>query len=378
MRLAVLTGGNQDWGILRSTCRLLRDDSAFDLRLFAGGLHTKHGDAALREVREEGFTPAETLRWLDDTGRNAHEQSGEVLRLLGEALARHQPDALLLVGDRFETAAAALAATISRVPLIHLHGGEETEGAFDDCLRHAVTKMSHLHLVSHKEHAFRVVAMGEDADTVHVVGAPGLDNASCEDMLSRAQLEERLGMRLEPPVVIVTLHPATLGEDPRVEAEAMIAAMERVEATYVINQPNMDPGNDAIRQALAANRSRPRWRLTESLGRRGFWGLLRLADAMVGNSSSALIEAPVCQLPAVNIGARQKRRLRGQNLIDVQADADQIQSALERALSPAFRRSLQGTTSPFGDGRSAGRIREVLAGWRPPTPPIKRGVWRLL
>jgi UDP-N-acetylglucosamine 2-epimerase (non-hydrolysing) len=376
LRLAVLSTGRQDWGILRSTCLALRDDPAFDLRLMVGGMHTSaRFGRTVDTIRADGFLPAETLEWIpDDRASSAAEQAGRAMTAVGGALERQAPDALLLVGDRFETAVAALAATMAALPIVHVHGGEESEGAFDNNFRHAITKLSHLHLVSHPDHRARVIAMGEDPAAVQVVGAPGLDNAHRTDLPSRAELEEFLGLKLAPPVVLVTLHPATLGGDPASEARAAVAAMDAVEATYVITMPNTDPGHEEIRQAFTAAARRPRRVALDALGERLYWGMLRLADAVLGNSSSALIEAPVLSLPAVNVGEREKGRLRGVNVIDVAADGAAIAAGLRRALDPGFRAGLKGTSSPFGDGHSAERIKAVLRAWRPPRPPVKRAL----
>jgi UDP-hydrolysing UDP-N-acetyl-D-glucosamine 2-epimerase len=376
LRLAVLSTGRQDWGILRSTCLALRDDDAFDLRLMVGGMHcSPRFGRTVDGIRADGLAPSETLAWIpDDRPSSAAEQAATALGAIAGALERQAPEALLLVGDRFETAAAALAATLAALPIVHVHGGEESEGAFDNNFRHAITKLSHLHLVSHDVHRERVIAMGEDPASVHVVGAPGLDNAHRKDLPERAELEDTLGMALRPPVVVVTLHPATLGGDPAREARAISEAMDAVEATYVITMPNTDPGHEAIREAFTAAARRPRRVAVDALGERRYWGLLRVADAVLGNSSSALIEAPVLAVPAVNVGDRERGRLRGANVIDVAAAGAEVAAGLRRVLDPRFRVGLQGTTSPFGDGRSAGRIREVLAAWRPPRPPVKRAV----
>lgn len=363
-RIAVLTSGRQDWGILRSTCRALRDDPRFDLRLLVGGMHCEaRFGATERMIADEGFAAAERLPWADDGDAAVH--AARAVELVAAALARQTPDALVLVGDRFETAAAGLAATLARVPLVHLHGGEVTEGAFDDALRNALTKLSHLHLVSHPDHARRVIALGEAPDAVHVVGAPGLDNLRRDDLADRAELERHLGIELAAPVVIVTLHPATLGADPAAEAAAVAAVMTRVAATYVITLPSADPGNEAIRAALSV--PGPRRAVVEALGERRYWGLLRIADAVLGNSSSALIEAPALGVPAINIGDRQKGRLRAATVIDVpDADADQIAAALRGALAER-----PPPASPYGDAGSAERIVEILARWTPPRPPRK-------
>ncbi len=376
-RLAVLTSGRQDWGILRSTCRLLLADPRFELLVLAGGMHLSppHG-RTLSLLEGEGVRVAERLSWLPVGELPAPwDQAGSALRLVGESLGRLRPEALLLTGDRLETAAAALAATVGAVPIAHLHGGEETEGAFDNQLRHAVTKMSHLHLVTHADHAARVTAMGEDPRTIHVVGAPGLDNAHRPDLPSRSELEADLGLPLRPPVVLVTLHPATLGEDPAREAEALADAMDAVPATYVVTLPNADPGAGRIRARLLEAASKPGRKALEALGERRYWGLLRAADAVLGNSSSGLIEAPLLGLPAVNVGDRQKGRLRGTNVLDAEPRGPSVAAALSRAISSEFRRGLDGT-SPYGDGRSADRIARILARWTPPVPPRKSSAKR--
>jgi len=369
--VAVLSSGRQDWGILRSTCVELQRELDFDLRLILGGDHCSVRQAGTRAfVEQDGFGVCEALDWLGD-GDAPATRAGRATELVGRALARQAPDALMLVGDRFETLAAALAATLQRVPLVHLHGGEETEGAFDNGMRHAITKLSHLHLVSHPKHADRVRQMGEDPACVHVVGAPGLDNAHRSDLPGREEIEARLGLKLAPPVVLVTVHPTTLASDPAADARAVVAAMAGVTATYVVTMPNPDPGAEEVRALLSRAASAERSTSVEALGDRAYWGLLRASDLVLGNSSSALIEAPLVGLPAVNVGDRQKGRLRGANVIDVPPERSAVSDAVHRALDPAFRQALRGSSSPYGDGHSAARIVRALRGWEPSRPPRK-------
>ena len=262
--LAVLTTGRQDWGILRSTCLAIRDETDVRLDVVAGGTHRSaaHG-MTIDGIREDGFEPSE-LAWVAGD-EPATTEASTALRAVGDHLRATRPDALLLVGDRYETAAAALAATLERVPIAHLHGGEQTLGAFDDQLRHAITKLAHLHLVSSEANGRRVVAMGEDPASVHVVGAPGLDNAFRPDLPDRASLAADLGLALEPPVVLVTVHPATLDADPAGAARAVAAAMDAVPATYVVIRAERgsrrgrgrrdDPGR---RRRASPDASRPR------------------------------------------------------------------------------------------------------------------------
>ncbi len=373
-RLAVLTTGRQDWGILRSTCETLRDEGRIQLDVIAGGMHLseRHG-MTVDLVRADGFSPTE-VAWLDDAPTtSADVQAGRALAAIGEHLRATRPDALLLVGDRFETAAAALAATVDGVPIAHLHGGEQTLGAFDDALRHAITKLAQLHLVSHEEYAARVIAMGEDPATVHVVGAPGIDAAFRADLLDPDALAADLGIDLEAPVVVVTVHPATLDPDPAAVVEPVVAAMLAVPASYVVTMPNADPGGDRVRAALteAVAALGERAVAVDALGERRYWSLLRNADAVLGNSSSGVIEAPAIGLPVVNVGDRQAGRRRESTVIDVGVDAAAVTDALRRALDPAFRATAQASASPLADGRAGRRVAAIIAAWQPPRPPRK-------
>ena len=375
-RIAVLSTGRQDWGCLRELCRLLRADAQFELLMMLGGMHGAVVFGRTRDrVVAEGFTPAEELNWIPDgQPLDPERQAGDAVWMTAAALRRQRAEALVLLGDRFETAAAALGAALARVPVVHLHGGEETAGAIDNALRHAITKLSHLHFTSHPEHTARVIALGEDPATVHTVGAPGLDNLHRQDLPDRAELEQFLGLSLSPPVVLVTLHPTTLGGDPATEAAAVVGAMDAVEASYVITLPNADPGNESVRAALLAAAAQPRRKAVEALGERRFWAMMRLADAMLGNSSSAIIEAPAVGLPAVNVGDRQKGRVRGGNLLDAAPDVASVTAALRTALTPEFRARAQAAPSPFGKGGASAAIIEILRRWTPPIPPVKRKV----
>lgn len=273
-------------------------------------------------------------------------------------------EVLLIAGDTYAACLAAVEATRARTPIVHLHGGEVTEGCSDDQYRNAITKMAHLHLVSHVLHGARVVAMGEDPATVHVVGAPGLDHQHRKD-LPRVRVESMWPYLPDAPTVLVTLHPATLGEDAGLLAQAVRDSMRRVRANYIVSASNNDPGFAHLASWYAGP-------VAKAFGAAEYWSWMKSADAMLGNSSSGLIEAPAVQLPVVNVGDRQKGRLRGANVIDVWPEAGAVTAALRQALSPEFRASLKGTSSPYGDGHSAERIVNILANWTPPDPPRKR------
>ena len=371
--IAVLTTGRQDYGILRSTLLLLQHHPTLRPVVWAGGMHLQERfGRAVEFIRRDGFQIARELSFVGEPPDPSLDAARALEQVAG-ALARDRCDALLLVGDRAETLAAAVAATIATVPIIHLSGGEESEGAIDNAMRHAITKLSHLHLVSHEVHARRVRQMGEDPSTVVVVGAPGLDNLYRTDLPTRCVLERELGCSLTPPVVLVTLHPTTLGGDPRSEVEAVAGAMETVPATYIVTQANADAGGVVIQDYWRQwARGRKQVVLVDGLGEARYWGLLRLASAVLGNSSSGLAEAPAAGVPVVNVGDRQRGRLRGMGISDVTAETGAIAAALGQAIRVALEGKTAGTHAPYPSGPAAPRIVAAIANWYPPGPPRKR------
>ena len=359
--------------MLRPLCGALHADAAFSVSILAGGMACSEAFGHVsRSIRDQGFAIAVEMPWEVEHA-HAADQASDAMQMTGSALADLKPDALILLGDRYETAAAALAATVQRAPIIHLYGGEETEGAFDNSLRHAITKLSHLHLVSHEAYAGRIRQMGEDPKSVHVVGSLCLDNLRNQFLPSREQLETRLGISLNPPVGVVTLHPTTLaGSAEGDELAAVIQAMESFPATWVVTLPNSDPGSEAIRSAfLAVAARRGNVVAVPALGEEHYLGLLKVADLMLGNSSSGMIEAPAVGLPTVNVGDRQRGRIRGASILDVAPDPRAVLSAITHSQTLDFRRLVRDAEPPYGKGNTAERIVALLRSWRPPRPARK-------
>ncbi len=360
MRIVVLTTGRQDWGILRSTCLALR--STQQVVVLAGGMACDEKFSRVAQLaKDEGFD-VDVAPW-NVSPEHIEQEMAEATGAIGAALRKLRPDAFLMVGDRYETAAAALVATAMMIPVIHLHGGEETEGALDNLFRHSISKLAALHFVSHETYAKRLRQMGEASASIVVVGAPGVDNLTRADLPTREELEADLGLALDAPLVLVTVHPSTLNQDPAADARAVCRAMAQVDATYLVTLPNSDPGSQSVRELMVAAGVGPRRLAVSSLGERRYWGLLRVADAMMGNSSSGLIEAPVVSLPVVNVGDRQAGRLRGANVLDVAAEPGRIAEALRKAVSPAFRESVRSQPPLFGDGHAGERIAKVISTW---------------
>lgn len=349
-------------------------DNDFRVDVIAGGMacSERYGNI-VGAMEGAGIIVEETLHW-DVEHATASEQSSAALKAAAESIRKISPNALVLLGDRYETAAVALAATLCGIPVVHLHGGEETEGAFDNALRHAITKLSHLHFVAHEEYARRVRQMGEDPDTVHVVGSLGVDNLIKRKLPSRAEIEAFIGKKLGKPLGVVTVHPTTLVGSTANEdaAGAVMEAMRNLEASWVVTLPNADPGNVQIREAfIALGVDNENISVVNALGEERYLGLVKTADFVLGNSSSGMIEAPALRVPTINVGDRQKGRLRFPSIIDAPCEAQAVLDAIELALSPDFTQTLADMKPPYGDGRAAEQIVSILRDWVPPDPPRK-------
>lgn len=359
--LGVVTTARSDYGILQPVLQHVAEQPDLRLALIVAGMHLSPefgGTAAA--VEADGFPIAERVEMLlsSDSPEGVAKSMGLGVLGYAQALARLQPDLLLVVGDRFEMHAAALAALPMKIPVAHIHGGEVTSGAIDDALRHSLTKLSHLHFVATQAYGRRVVQLGEEPWRVTVCGAPSLDQLRALPLLSRDELATRLQVPLDPPPLVVTYHPVTLEfEQAEQHVAELLAALDAVAQPLVFTLPNADTRGRMIRQRIrefVAGRAAA-WML-DNLGTQRYFSLLRHAAAMVGNSSSGLIEAPSFELPVVNVGRRQEGRTRAANVIDVGHDRAAILAGLRQALDPRFRQRLAGLVNPYGDGRAAEAI----------------------
>ena len=362
--IAAVTGARSDYGLLVPVLRKISSDPDLRLKLFVTGMHLSPDfGLTVRDV-ERDFEITERIEMLvaSDTPEAISKSVGLGVIGFAQTFARHRPDILLVLGDRFETLAAVTAALPYTIPTAHISGGEATEGAIDDAIRHAITKMSHLHFVSLEEYRRRVIQMGEEPWRVTVSGEPGLDNISATPALSRTEMEERIGMPLEPAPLLVTFHPATLeAGQSDMQAAELLAALDAVAMPMVFTAPNADAeGRVIAERILDFVRYHPRARYITNLGTAAYLSMMRYSAAMVGNSSSGIVEAASFELPVVNLGSRQQGRLCGENVIHAEMKTDTIVAAIRLALSTGFRERLRGLTNPYGDGKAAPRIVEVL------------------
>jgi UDP-hydrolysing UDP-N-acetyl-D-glucosamine 2-epimerase len=281
-----------------------------------------------------------------------------------DALDRLRPDVLVVLGDRFEALSVVQAAYIMRIPIVHLHGGEITEGAVDDAIRHAITKMSNLHFVAAEPYRNRVIQMGEDPSTVFNVGAVGLDHLKRSPMMSLDELSESLGFKLREPYLVVTYHPVTLlEEDPAQSFKALLFALDQFpEYQIILTYPNADSGGRAIIPLLEGYSQRQSNRVLAipSLGFRRYPSVISRASAVIGNSSSGIIEAPSFGIPTVNIGTRQLGRLAAESVLHCAPDSTAIIEALNRAISPEFVQLCKSTRNPYGQGCASAEIAKLL------------------
>jgi UDP-N-acetylglucosamine 2-epimerase (non-hydrolysing)/GDP/UDP-N,N'-diacetylbacillosamine 2-epimerase (hydrolysing) len=363
-RIAVVTTSRADYSHLYWVLHELRAQPSIDLRIIAMGaqLSGEFGSAC-SEIEADGFEVDQRVECLlsSDTDVGMAKTIGVATLGLAETLGRMRPDLLLLIADRYELLAPASVALSLRIPVAHIEGGEVSEGAIDDAVRNAITKLAHIHFTPTELSRRRVLAMGEEPWRVHRVGAPSLDHLRRRRPIPRERLERELGLRLDPASVLVAYHPLTIARDTLREADELFGALERLERPLLFCFPNADAGSrELIRRARSVCRERDDAALFVNLNPAVYLGLLRRVALMLGNSSSGIMETPSLELPTVNVGMRQQGRERARNVLDAEPSAPAIRDAVARALDPGFRDSLRGMVNPYGDGRAAERIRQVL------------------
>lgn len=366
-RIAVITGSRADFGLLSRVIAGLQEASDVTCQVVVTGAHLSatHG-STVAEIEAAGVpvSCAVPLQLSGDSPVETARAMGQAVTGFADAFATLAPELIVVLGDRYEILAAASAASVMCIPVAHLHGGEISAGAVDDAIRHAITKLSHLHFVAAEPYRRRVVQMGEAPARVFHVGGMGVDLARHTARLDRSVLSRETGFEFGERNLVVTFHPVTLdavqGGD---ELDALLEALGRLPAGIhlAFTLPNADVGNAAIRSRIEAfAASRPTAWAFSSLGFRRYLSLVALSDGVVGNSSSGLIEAPALGVGTVNVGRRQDGRLRASTVIDCAPRREAISAALDLLLSDGFRASLQQIENPYGNGGAADRVVEVL------------------
>lgn len=366
-RIAVVTFSRAEYGLIRWILQDIESDPALELQLIVSGTHLeKSFGLTIDEIHADGFKPAVKipLNISGDGSGPTSEWMARALMGMTEALESLQPDILVITGDRIEMLAAAQAAMLTRVPIAHIHGGEVTAGALDDGVRHALTKLSHVHFAATPEYGRRLAQLGESPTQIHVVGSPGLCALTREQLLDRSSVSNLLGIPTTDPYLLVTYQPVTARVDQSVrDLEELLKALATLlEFRIVFTGINADPGSTAIRDLITAfvTDHPRRAKLIESFGHTRYLSALKFASACVGNSSSGIIEAPALGVPTVNIGDRQLGRSRAGTIADVPGEALSITTAIRNVTKPSYLASTFPSPLPYGGGGASRRIVEVL------------------
>ena len=363
----MVTGTRAEYGLLRWVMEEIRESASLELQVIATGMHlSPEFGLTYRDIEADGFRIDRKVEMLlsADTPSAISKSMGVAMIGYADAYNQLQPDLLLVLGDRYEILAAATAAMIARIPIAHLHGGETTEGAFDEAIRHSITKMSHLHFVAAEEYRKRVIQLGEHPDRVFQVGGLGIDNISRLSLLSQEALEESLDFSLGEFNLLITFHPVTLEQNTSgQQMKELLAALKQLEMTHLIfTMPNADTDSRVLFGMIEefVQQHPERAKAFTSLGQLRYLSCLKYVDAVVGNSSSGFAEAPSFKIGTINIGERQSGRIKAASVIDCEPNRHSFKFALEKLYSSSFQEKLALVRNPYGEGGASKATVKIL------------------
>jgi len=365
-KICVVTGTRAEYGLMHWVMEGIHQSSELELQLIATGMHlSPEFGMTVEAIEADGFKIDRKVEMLlsSDTAVGVTKSMGLGMIGFADALAELKPDLMLVLGDRYEIFAAAASAMIARVPIAHLHGGEATEGIIDEPIRHSISKMSHLHFVAAEEYRLRVIQLGEQPDHIFNVGGLGIDNILRLKLLSRSELEKALNFKLGKRNLLITFHPVTFEQNTSAQQmDDLLAALAELKDTGLIfTMPNADTeGRVLFRQIETFCAQHPQARSYTSLGQLRYLSCIQHVDGVVGNSSSGLAEVPSFKKGTINIGDRQRGRLRVASVIDCEPAQDSIRKALKLLYSPEFQAQLSAVENPYGDGGASGEIVRIL------------------
>lgn len=366
-KICVVTGTRAEYGLLRWVMDGIQQAPNLTLQIVATGMHlSPEFGLTYRNIEQDGFVIDQKVEMLlsSDTPTGLAKSMGLGLIGFGDALQALKPDLMVVLGDRFEIFAAVTAALVARIPVAHLHGGETTEGAFDDAIRHSITKMSHLHFVAAKAYRDRVIQLGEHPERVFCVGGLGIDNIKRLKLLDRSELETALGFKLGKKNLLLTFHPVTLEQTTaREQMLELLAALDTLPETHLIfTMPNADTDGRILFQLIEGFvASHANAQVYTSLGQLRYLSCLAQVDGVVGNSSSGLIEAPSFKKGTVNVGDRQRGRLKASSVIDCVPERQAIASAIKQLYKPEFQSILNAVENPYGTGGASERVVKTIS-----------------
>lgn len=366
-KICIVTGTRAEYGLLHWLMKEVKSDPDLKLQVITTGMHlSPEFGLTYQQIEADGFTIDAKVEMLLSSDSPVGITKSIGLGVIGfaDALDQLKPDILVILGDRFEILAAAQVATIARIPIAHIHGGETTEGAFDEQIRHSLTKLAQWHFVAAEPYRKRVIQLGEHPERVFNFGAPGLDCLQNLDWLEKSALEKFLGIQLQSPVFLVTYHPVTLDkQSPSIAMQELLLALDGFpDATVILTYPNADTGGRILIEQIDrwVNINQHRAKAFTSLGHQRYLSLMREADVIIGNSSSGLTETPALKKATVNIGDRQKGRLKATSVIDAPERSTDIAAAMHKALSHEFKTMLPSVKSWYGSGNVSQHIKTLL------------------
>ena len=365
-KICFVTGTRAEYGLLSRLMRLVKEDNDLQLQVIATNMHLmpEYGET-YKEIEKDGFTIDKKV-YMHKPSDDAHgiiSSMAEEMQGMNDALSELKPDILVLLGDRYEILVAAQVALIHRIPIAHIHGGEVTEGAFDDAIRHSVTKMSSLHFTSCEEYRHRVIQMGEQPSRVFDVGSLGVENIKAVLLMTKDELEASLDFKIDAQTILVTYHPVTLGGDPAKDIREFLDALDQFKDLKVIfTMPNSDTGRDAIALAVEnyVEKHSNSAKAYTSLGLRRYLSTLQFVKAAVGNSSSGIIEVPSFGIPTLNIGDRQKGRLASKSVVNCGTSKGEVIAGLKLCLSEEMQKAAKTYENPYAKPDTANLIYQEL------------------
>jgi UDP-hydrolysing UDP-N-acetyl-D-glucosamine 2-epimerase len=366
-KVCIFTGTRAEYGLLKPLMDEIKSDPDLELQIVASCMHlSPEFGLTYKEIEKDGFNIDEKVEMLlsSDTPSGIVKSMGLGMIGYADALNRLKPDITVVLGDRFEALAFAIASFVNRIPIAHLYGGEATEGLIDEGIRHCITKLSYLHFTSTEEYRKRVIQLGEEPERVFNVGALGIDNIKKMKLLNKDEIESKLGIKFKSKNLLITYHPVTLKKDEsEKEFKALLNVLREMEDTlFIFTKPNADTEGRKIIKLIEefVKENNHKAIVFTSLGQLYYLSIMQYVDAVVGNSSSGIIEAPSLKVPTINIGDRQKGRIKAESIIDCKGTEEDIKRALDIIYDKNFRESLKNINNPYGDGNSAVRIKEIL------------------
>lgn len=366
-KICVYTSTRAEYGLLRNLIKKIHTCSELDLQLLVSGTHLVPDQGmTIKEIIQDGFKPytCVDINLLDDSPKGICRSMGIAVSEYGRFFSESSPDLLVVLGDRFEAFCCATAAQVCCIPIAHIHGGETTQGAIDEAFRHCITKMAHLHFPCCQKYRSRIIQLGEQPEHVYNVGALGVENIRNLNLMDRADLEKSIGFKLEKPFFLVTFHPVTLEKNSiKEQFKELLSVLDRYpDHKFIFTGSNADTGGRIINQMLNDYKviHSDQCLVVPSLGYMRYLSAMKLCEAVIGNSSSGVLEAPALKVPTINIGDRQKGRVRTTSIIDCEPSQDSIIAALKAIYKNTFRANLQHMTIPFEKKGTSGRIKEII------------------